>query len=199
MALEQVRAARSQPAVAFTLVFEPFQLQPDMPAAADRQAWSLQHKHLDSAAGQAIYQEYVGAQAAAVGATLRFDGPIGNTLHAHRVIQHFQSAEGPETANRLVDALYRLYLCEARHPAADDTLMEACVEASVNEVDAREVVRNKALGEKEVRTQLRNVASDVDAVPVVRVEGRRRDITLTGAKEVEAYVKALETVIKESS
>ncbi|KFA63292.1 hypothetical protein S40285_07782 [Stachybotrys chlorohalonatus IBT 40285] len=199
MALEQVRASRSQPAVVFTLIFEPFQLQPAMPATADRQVWSLQHKHLDSAAGQAIYQDYVGTLAAAAGATLRFDGPVGNTLHAHRVMQHLQSTEGPETANRLVDALYRLYFCEAKHPAADDTLMEACVEAGVNEADAREVVRNKALGEKELRTQLRTVASDVDAVPVVRVEGRRRDITLIGAKEVEAYVKALETVIKESS
>ena len=33
----------------------------------------------------------------------------------------------------------------------------------------------------------------------VRIQGRRRDITLTGAKEVEAYVKALQTVAKESA
>ncbi len=38
----------------------------------------------------------------------------------------------------------------------------------------------------------------IDSVPYVVVEGKRRDFTLQGAKEVEEYVKALEQVVKES-
>ena len=37
----------------------------------------------------------------------------------------------------------------------------------------------------------------VDAVPHVVIEGRRRDFTLEGAKEVGEYLKALEGVAKE--
>ena len=39
----------------------------------------------------------------------------------------------------------------------------------------------------------------VDAVPYIIMEGKRRDVTLEGAKEVEEYVKALQQIIKESS
>ena len=38
----------------------------------------------------------------------------------------------------------------------------------------------------------------IDAVPYVVIEGKRRDFTFQGAKEVSEYVKALEQVIKES-
>ena len=37
----------------------------------------------------------------------------------------------------------------------------------------------------------------VDSVPYVVFEGRRRDFTLVGAKEVDEYVKTLEQVAKE--
>ena len=38
----------------------------------------------------------------------------------------------------------------------------------------------------------------VDSVPYIMFEGKRRDLTLVGAKEVEEYVKALETISRES-
>ena len=46
---------------------------------------------------------------------------------------------------------------------------------------------------------IREQASNgVDSVPYVVLEGKRRDITLAGAKEVDEYVKELEKVAKES-
>ncbi|KAH7326138.1 hypothetical protein B0I35DRAFT_405427 [Stachybotrys elegans] len=198
-AIEQVRSSPSASAIAFTLRFDPFQLQPDLPETTDKQEWYLENKHMGNAEAQKMYHEHMKALASSVDADLRFDGHIGNTFHAHRVIQHFQEEAGPETANRLVDVLYRRYFCEARHPAADDTLIEACTEAGIDEKEARRVVEDRSLGERELKQTLNSVGMDVDAVPVVRIEGRRRDITLTGAKEVAAYVKALETVTKESA
>lgn len=151
--------------------------------------------------GQRVFQEHMASLITPLGLTPRFDGDMGNTLHAHRVIQHFQEEKGPETANALVDALYKRYFTEARHPAADDTLVESCVEAGIDEEEAKKVVagNNKETGLRSVKEKLRTVAMDVDAVPIVTVEGKRRDITLQGAKEVADYVKALETVAKEST
>ena len=91
------------------------------------------------------------------------------------------------------------YFCESRHPAGDDTLIEACVEAGISEDEAKDIVLDSEKGKREVENDIRSTGMDVDAVPVVVVEGKRRDITLTGTKEVDAYVKALETVIKESA
>ena len=51
----------------------------------------------------------------------------------------------------------------------------------------------------EVKSLIREQAGNgVDAVPYLVVEGKRRDLTLQGAKEVGEYVKALEQTIKES-
>ena len=197
-ALEQVRASPEASAVNFTLRFESYQLHPELPETIDKQEWYVNTKFLGNADAHKSMQERLAGLAAADGHTLRFDGPIGNTFQAHRVIQQVQEEKGPEAANRLVDALYRRYFSEARHPAADDTLMEACAEAGFDEAEARVLVQDKTRGEREARDALRRVARDVDAVPVVSVEGKRRDITMTGAKEVSAYMKALETVIKES-
>ncbi len=42
------------------------------------------------------------------------------------------------------------------------------------------------------------VGNGVDSVPHVLVEGKKRDITIQGANEVEEYVKALLQIVKES-
>ena len=41
--------------------------------------------------------------------------------------------------------------------------------------------------------------NQVDSVPRVKIEGKRRDFEIEGAKEVDEYVAALKKVIKESS
>jgi predicted DsbA family dithiol-disulfide isomerase len=194
-----VRASPAASAINFTLRFDSFQLHPELPETLDKHEFYLHTKFLGNADAHKSLQEQLSGLAAAEGHTLRFDGPIGNTFQAHRIIQYVQAEKGPEIANRLVDALYRRYFAEARHPAADDTLLEACVEAGLDETEALALIQDKTRGERQVRYGMREVARDLDAVPVVSVEGKRRDITLTGAKDVSAYVKALETVIKEST
>ena len=58
---------------------------------------------------------------------------------------------------------------------------------------------NQETGLRSANEKLRTVAMDADAVPIVYVEGKKRDITMNGAKEVADYVKALETIAKESA
>ncbi|KHO11284.1 hypothetical protein MAA_11099 [Metarhizium robertsii ARSEF 23] len=195
-ALAQVRA--TSPPVTFTLHFEPFQLFPDFPDTADKQEWYLHEKHFDNEAAQQAYQSHMTSLLEPHGVKLNFAGKMGNTLHAHRVIQQIQRDRGADAASRLVEGLYRRYFEQAKHPSGDETLVEACVEAGVGEDEARKLVEDKEMGLREVRARLREVTMDADAVPVVAVEGKRRDITLTGAKEVKDYIKALETVVKES-
>jgi predicted DsbA family dithiol-disulfide isomerase len=55
-------------------------------------------------------------------------------------------------------------------------------------------------GLQDVKSKIREQAGNgIDSVPIVVVEGRRRDLTLQGAKEVGEYVKALEQIVKEST
>lgn len=52
----------------------------------------------------------------------------------------------------------------------------------------------------ETKTLLRGqVSNGVDALPLVVFEGRRRDFTLKGAKEVEDYLAVVEKLVKETT
>lgn len=179
--------------------FEPYQLNPSFPESQNKDEWYLENKHMGNTAAQKVFQDHMNGLAEPLGFQFNFGGDMGNTLNAHRVVQHFQEEKGGAVANKIIDGLYRRYFCEARHPSANDTLIEACVEAGIDEKEAKEVVEDKNEGLRDVQNKLRVISRDVDAVPVIMFEGKRRDITLTGAKEIADYVKALETIAKESS
>ncbi|KAH0532813.1 hypothetical protein TsFJ059_001452 [Trichoderma semiorbis] len=198
-ALAKFRSSPMASSVSYTLHFAPYQLNPNFPPEADRLQWYLDNKHFGDATTQQVFQAHMTNIAEPLGIALRFDGYMGNTLHAHRVVQYFQSSKGPETANKLIDALYERYFEKGEHPSRDEVLIGACVEAGISEEEAKKVVGDKEIGLAEVKAKLREVSRDVDAVPVVTVEGKRRDITLTGAKEVEEYVKTLEKIANEST
>lgn len=199
-ALTQFRSSPSSSSITYTIHFEPYQLSPSFPAGSvDRKQWYFEHKHKGIVDAEDAFQSQLRRRAEPVGIDFRFDGAMGNTLHAHRVIQYFQQSKGPETVNNLVDALYTRYFEQGLHPSEDEILIASCVEAGIPEEEANKVVLDKELGLDEVQTKLNEVRRDIDGVPVITFVGKKRDITLTGAKEIEEYLKALERTAKESS
>ncbi|KAM0483630.1 hypothetical protein ACHAPX_002122 [Trichoderma viride] len=199
-ALAQFRSSPASSSITYTLHFEPYQLSPSFPpGSVDRKEWHFEHKHKGMVEAEDAFQSQLRRRAEPVGINFRFDGAMGNTLHAHRVIQYFQQAKGSETANKLIDALYTRYFEQGLHPSEDETLIASCIEAGISEEEAKKVVLDKELGLAEVQTKLNEVRRDIDAVPVAAIEGKKRDITLTGSKEIEEYLRALERIAKESS
>lgn len=126
-------------------------------------------------------------------------GIMANTLDAHAVIQKVQGEKGSEMAGRVLDGLYTAYFEEGKHPSHADTLVDVCVQAGMSEEEAKETVDNRGDWTAETKRLIREqIGEGVDSVPTVRIEGRRRDLTLVGAKSVEDYVKAFVTIAKES-
>ena len=65
--------------------------------------------------------------------------------------------------------------------------------------EAKAFVENTNEGMRDVENNVRIQKSlGIDSVPYITLEGKRRDITLVGAKEVEEYEKALAQIAKES-
>ncbi|KAL7917556.1 hypothetical protein ACQKWADRAFT_324556 [Trichoderma austrokoningii] len=200
LALAQFRSSPASSSITYNLHFEPYQLTPSFPSGSiDRKEWYFEHKHKGIVDAENAFQSQLRRRGEPVGINFRFDGAMGNTLHAHRVIQYLQQSKGSDTANKLIDALYTQYFEQGLHPSEDDVLIAACVEAGVSEEEAKQVVLDKELGLVEAQTRLNEVRRDIDGVPVVTFEGKKRDITLTGAKEVEEYLKAMERIAKESA
>jgi hypothetical protein len=129
----------------------------------------------------------------------KFGGKVANTLPAHRVIQHFQEKRGEETADKIISSLYRQYFEEEKHPSEEEIPLRACKEAGIKEKEAKEIIDDESEELMEVKSLILEQASNgVDSVQYIVVEGKRRDVTLVGAKELDEYVKALEQIVKES-
>ncbi|KLU86538.1 hypothetical protein MAPG_05550 [Magnaporthiopsis poae ATCC 64411] len=91
---------------------------------------------------------------------------------------------------------------EQDSPAAEGMLVAACVEAGLSEAEARVLVVEDRGGRglAEVRRAIAEQRiNGVDSVPWILMEGRKRDITLVGAKDVAEYAKVVQTIVRESS
>ncbi len=67
--------------------------------------------------------------------------------------------------------------------------------SSISSLDPLQIVSNTTLAHSHLQLPTGN---GVDSVPYITFEGKRRDLTLVGAKEVEEYLKTLETIARES-
>jgi predicted DsbA family dithiol-disulfide isomerase len=168
------------------------------------------------------------AYGVSAGINFKFGGTVASTMDAHRVVQHFQEEKGPEVADKIINckckgpvfaetgapwfdiiayrlflhsgaALYSQYFENEKHPSADETLLKATTDAGIPESEAKPFIEDKNDGMLDVKNMVRQQAGNgVDAVPTIMFEGKRRDITLVGAKEVEEYEKTLKQIVKES-
>ena len=145
------------------------------------------------------YTTLMSAYGISVGVNFNFEGTVANTLNAHRLIQHYQEEMGLETADKLVNSLYSQYFTQGKHPSAPETLLTAAEDAGIDRSRAEAFIGDDYEGLPETKMLIREQASNgIDAVPYVVLEGKRRDFTLEGAKEVEEYLKEFEKVVKES-
>ncbi|KAF2670209.1 thioredoxin-like protein [Microthyrium microscopicum] len=146
------------------------------------------------------YMAIMGSYGRKAGLDFKFGGIMANTLQAHRVVGVVQRSMGEEKALAVVESLYRMYFEEEQHPSSEETLLKACTEGGVPEDVAKRIVEDQDEGLMEAKQEIREAVSNgIDSVPHIIFEGKKRDITLEGAKEVEEYEKALGQILKESS
>lgn len=73
------------------------------------------------------------------------------------------------------------------------------MDAGVDRSKAEAFIGDEYEGLPETKMLIREQAGNgVDSVPYVVLEGKRRDFTLVGAKEVDEYLKDFEKLAKES-
>lgn len=199
--LDRALSSFTSDKITFTRNYSPYLLYPKATSEGqDKRNWYTANRYNQSPDQMAKYETVMQSLGEAEGINFDFGGEIAGTLDAHRVIRYFQSKKGPEVAGRVLDHLYRAYFEGAKHPSSRETLLAACAGAGIAEAEAKAVVEHAEVGREEVLEAIREARGNgVDSVPVVTIEGRRRDFTLEGAKTVEEYVKALEQVAKESS
>jgi len=186
--------------VKFNLKYFPYQLYPNFSTEGeDKYEWYLKTKYDGDKERMEKYTQVMGELGRAEGVEFKFGGTIANTLNPHRLIQWVQETKGPEAASKAVDSLYAQYFTQEAHPSSHSTLLKAATAAGVDEQEAKKFIEDEEERKMETKKEIREQAdNEVDSVPYVMVEGRRRDFTLIGAKSVEEYMKCLKQVEKES-
>ncbi len=111
------------------------------------------------------YTTLMGTYGKEAGIDFDFQGQVANTLDAHRLIQHFQEAFGPTTADKLVTSLYSQYFTQQAHPSASETLLKATSEAGIDRATAEAFLADEYEGLPETKSLIREQASNgVDSV-----------------------------------
>lgn len=185
-ALEQALATLGD-TVAADIHLQPFELNPQMPAAGEDAVEHLRRKYGSSAAQVEANQETIRARGAALGFTFNMHkrSRVYNTFDAHRLL-HWAELEGRHLA--LKHALLRAYFTDGEDVSAAETLIRLALEAGLDGEHARQILASD-LYAAEVRAQEQlYLDHGIQSVPATIINGRH---LISGGQPPEAFVQAL--------
>ncbi|MCS3470110.1 putative DsbA family dithiol-disulfide isomerase [Pseudomonas sp. JUb42] len=165
--------------------FQPFELNPKMPAGGENLIDHLNHKYGPSAAEQ--YFSATRANGAAVGFefNLNEDSRIYNTFDAHRLL-HWASLTGNQT--ELSHAFFEAHFTQNRDPSDHDVLLACVAVAQLDVTEAGRVLASNEFGD-EVRELEANVEiMGVHAVPTIVINDQ---YMISGSRSVAAFEQFL--------
>jgi len=176
------------------LQFQPFELNPAMPAGGQDVGEHLAEKYRMTPEQLAQSQEMIRARGAEVGFTFNMDRRrrIYNTFDAHRLL-HWAALEGRQL--ELKSALFQSYFGAGDDPGAHDVLVRLAAQAGLDAERARQVLESDAYA-AEVRAAERHYQEQgIHSVPAVIVNGR---YLIQGGQPAEVFARSLRQIAAES-
>ncbi|MET0311486.1 MAG: DsbA family oxidoreductase [Burkholderiaceae bacterium] len=187
LALEKVA-----PGIQAELRFQPFELNPDMPAGGEDTTEHLTKKYGSTPEQQAQIRENIRQRGAAVGFEFRREGRdrIYNTFDAHRLL-HWAELEGAAKQQALKKALLKAYFTDGKSPEEHAVLVAAAVEAGLDGERARQVLEG---GEFTAETRARErfyLGAGINSVPAIILNDKH---LISGGQPVEVFEQALRQI-----
>lgn len=185
--------ARASDAVDADITFQPFELNPSMPAEGQNIVEHITHKYGITAEQSAANRAMIRARGAGVGFTFNMseESRIYNTFDAHRLL-HWAQTSGHQQALKL--ALFRAYFTEGANVAEPDVLVAAAISAGLDGEAAREVLETGRYAQ-EVRDAERLWQSrGISAVPAVVINEKW---LISGGQPADAFEKVLRNIAAE--
>jgi len=174
--------------------FQPFELNPTMPAEGQDIAEHLAQKYGSTPEQMMRNREGIRARGAALGFTFDMDkrGRVYNTFDAHRLL-HWAELEGRQLA--LKQALFAAYFTEGRNPSDHEVLIDVAAQVGLDPVRAREILQSNRYA-NEVRERVQFYGQQgIHAVPSVIINGK---YLIQGGQPVEVFEQALRKIAAES-
>ena len=177
------------------LVWQPFELNPDMPPEGEPILDHLCRKYGQDAASVERTQGEMMALSGELG--LNFDGArerrAHNTFDAHRVLA-WAAEQGHETALQL--ALFDVYFGEAKRPSAPEVLREKAEQVGLDGDTAEAIARSERYADTVRAAERRFMEAGVSAVPGFVLDGRH---LISGAQPAANLANAIRQVAGEAA
>jgi predicted DsbA family dithiol-disulfide isomerase len=186
---------RLAPAIQAELHFQPFELNPKMPAEGQNIVEHITEKYGSTPAQSQANRAAIGDRAAALGFEMRMgdSSRIYNTFDAHRLL-HWAELEGRQAA--LKQALFDAYFTDGKNPGDVDTLVALAGRVGLDEARARQVLESGEFT-AEVRERERfYTGQGIHSVPAIVINDRH---LISGGQPPEVFEQALRQIASEAS
>ena len=183
---------RVGPELDVELHFQPFELNPQMPAEGEDAAEHLSRKYGASPAQLAATRETLRQRGADVGFTFGERPRVWNTFDAHRLL-YWAGLEGRQ--RELKHALLAAYHTHAQNPGSHEVLLRLCEKLGLDVGRARAILASVEYAD-EVRERERFYQQQgFSAVPSVIINDRH---LIQGGQPPEAFERALRQLAAEA-
>jgi len=174
--------------------FQPFELNPQMPAEGENMVEHISRKYGSAPADYAARREQVRARAAGVGFTIATseDSRIYNTFDAHRLL-HWAELEGRQRP--LKHELFKAYFTDGLNPGDHDVLVGAAERAGLDREKAAEVLRSGRYADDVRNAERLWQSRGISSVPAIIVNER---YLISGGQPPEAFEQAIRQIAAES-
>jgi predicted DsbA family dithiol-disulfide isomerase len=184
---------RAGDAVTADIHFQPFELNPQMPAAGQDIAEHLAQKYGSTPEQLRRNQEAIRARGAELG--FIFDmgkrSRVYNTFDAHRLL-HWAEVEGRQ--RELKRALFAAYFTDGRNPSDREVLVDVAAQAGLDAAAAREVLESGRYADEVREREQFYGRQGISAVPSVIVNDK---YLIQGGQPAEIFEQALRQIAAE--
>jgi predicted DsbA family dithiol-disulfide isomerase len=195
-ALEQA-LAQVAPQIQATLHFQPFELNPQMPAAGQDTVEHLSQKYGIDAGQIAANAEAIRQRGASVG--FRFGQGqrrrIYNTFDAHRLL-HWAGTVGADQQRALKHALFKAYFTDGLSPADHGVLVQAALAAGLDGDAAQRILAGDDFSAEVRAAQQFYHQQGISSVPAIIINERH---LISGGQPVALFERALRHIASEDA
>jgi predicted DsbA family dithiol-disulfide isomerase len=183
---------RLGPEVPAELHFQPFELNPSMPAGGQDITEHLTQKYRTTREQQEAARDAIRERGAQVGFEFRKEGRgrIYNTFNAHRLL-HWAALEGAERQHALKKQLFKAYFTDGRSPEDAQVLLDCAAGAGLDVARARAILAGDEYAEEVRQDEQFFLEHGIHAVPAVIINDRH---LIQGGQPPEYFENALRQI-----
>lgn len=188
-ALEEA-LAQSADALDAKIAFQPFELNPTMPAGGQNMVEHVAQKYGSTREQSAANRAMIVGRAAELGFTMAMtdDSRIYNTFDAHRLL-HWAGIEGRQS--ELKHALFDANFTANTDPGDRQVLIDAAVKAGLDPVAAGDVLGSGRYADEVRQAEDYWRSRGINAVPAIVIDGKH---LISGGQPVAAFEQALRQI-----